>query len=86
LTGAPNRSVFEKAVKRLWQQLLIVGTGEVDEGQFPALAMGATKHIFEELWCEAQAMDVEHALDIVERCLGAQSLFLRFFHRVRSRM
>jgi hypothetical protein len=86
LTGAANTAVFEKAVKRLWRQLLIVGTGEVDEGQFPALAMGATKHIFEELWRQAEAMEREQALQLIALCLNAKSPFLRFLDRARSRM
>lgn len=82
LSGSQNRSDYEKAVKLLWEQLLIVGTGEVDEGQFPALAMGATKHIFEELWHEARSMD---PLDASHQCrdlLRADSPFYKFLNRM----
>lgn len=82
LSGSQSRSDYEKGVKLLWEQLLIVGTGEVDEGQFPALAMGATKHIFEDLWDEARSMD---PLDASERCrtlLPADSSFYKFLNRM----
>ena len=32
----------------LWSRLLIVG--EVDDGAFPSLAVGATELVFEDLW------------------------------------
>jgi hypothetical protein len=37
-------------MKFLWTRLLIVGVGEVDDGAFPSLAVGATELVFEDLW------------------------------------
>ncbi len=35
--------VFEKSMRTLWPRLLIVGFGEVEDGAFPSLAIGATQ-------------------------------------------
>jgi hypothetical protein len=75
LSGSHDRSDYEHGVKLLWQQLLIVGTGEVDEGQFPALAMGATRHIFEDLWQEADGMEFREAEERRRSLLPAGSPF-----------
>jgi hypothetical protein len=82
LAGSYNRSDYERGVKRLWEQLLIVGTGEVDEGQFPALAMGATRHIFEDLWDEASSIDPRDAEERCRKLLPADSPFYKFLDRM----
>jgi hypothetical protein len=82
LSGSHDRSDYEHGVKLLWQQLLIVGTGEVDEGQFPALAMGATRHIFEDLWQEADGMEFREAEERRRSLLPAGSPFSRFLDRL----
>jgi hypothetical protein len=43
-------------MKELWSRLLIVGFGEVDEGAFPSLAVGATRLLFEPLYEEAKEL------------------------------
>lgn len=50
LGGKPGERVFTKALQELWERLLIVGAGEVDDGAFPSLAIGATHLLFEDLW------------------------------------
>jgi hypothetical protein len=55
--GKAHDAAFNKQMKRLWDRLLIVGYGEVDEGSYPALAVGATRLLFEGLWDEAQELD-----------------------------
>lgn len=82
LTGSHRRSDYEHGVKLLWEQLLIVGTGEVDEGQFPALAMGATRHIFEDLWEEADSVAPRDAEERCRRLLPAASPFSSFLDRL----
>jgi hypothetical protein len=42
--------VFTAAMKVLWSRLLIVGTGEVEDGAFPSLAVAATELQFEDIW------------------------------------
>jgi len=82
LSGSDSRSEYERGVKLLWEQLVIVGTGEVDEGQFPALAMGATRHIHEDLWEEAHGMEPRDAQERLRRLLPAASPFSRFLYRL----
>jgi hypothetical protein len=61
LQGRLLESTYNKAMKELWSRLLIVGFGEVDEGAFPSLAVGATRLLFEPLYEEAQALTGEEA-------------------------
>jgi hypothetical protein len=50
LTGKPLESTYARALRELWSRLLIVGAGEVPDGAFPSLAIGATRLLFEDLW------------------------------------
>lgn len=50
LRGQGSERAWTRALKELWERLLIVGTGEVDDGAFPSLELGATRWIFEPLW------------------------------------
>jgi hypothetical protein len=54
LSGRSSERIWTRAMRELWERLLIVGTGEVDDGAFPSLEVGATRWIFEALWEEAQ--------------------------------
>lgn len=54
LTGRINESIYNKSLKELFQRLLIVGFGEVDDGAFPSLAVGATEILYEDLWKAAK--------------------------------
>lgn len=53
LTGKSLESLFQRSMKILFENGLIVGWGEIDDGAFPSLASGATKLMFEDLWTEA---------------------------------
>lgn len=50
LRGKPHERAFGRAMKALWSRLLVVGVGEVEDGAFPSLAVGATELLFEDLW------------------------------------
>lgn len=50
LRGKENEAMFTHAMKALWSKLLVVGTGEVPDGAFPSLAVGATELLFEDAW------------------------------------
>ena len=77
LRGAALSAVYERAMKELWARGLIVGYGEVDEGAFPSLAVGATRLLFEDLWDEACGMGTEAGRDRLHARLPKDSLFLR---------
>ena len=50
LQGRVNESMYNRGMKELFTRLLIVGFGEVEDGAFPSLAVGATELLFEEQW------------------------------------
>jgi hypothetical protein len=82
LTGKANERVYTRALRELWERLLIVGTGEVDDGAFPSLAIGATRWIFEDLWEGAQAGASEAQQELLARALSASTPFGKLFLRL----
>jgi hypothetical protein len=50
LRGRAQQAIFDHAMRQLWSRLLLVGVGEVEDGAFPSLAVGATELLFEDLW------------------------------------
>lgn len=55
LQGRLMERYYERALKELWQRLYITGYGEIDDGAFPSLALGATSVLFENIWTSATA-------------------------------
>lgn len=82
LQGRGNESRYQRALRELWSRLLIVGYGEVDEGAFPSLAIGASRLMFEDLWLEALALTPEAADEQVRAELPVDSPFLKFYRHV----
>lgn len=66
LRGKAYERVFEHAMKTLWARLLIVGHGEIADGAFPSLAVGATELLFEDIWLARENVpeDASRQLDI----------------------
>lgn len=79
LEGKFHARTYEKALKELWQRLLIVGFGEVDDGAFPSLAMGAASHLFEKEWKEAMEIDEAVLRAGVDKAIKRSAAFERFF-------
>lgn len=65
LNGRFFESVWNRATHELWQKGLMVGWGEIDDGAFPSLALGATERLFEPLWLHAQTLDPREAWDLL---------------------
>ena len=87
LEGRANEGAFNRALKELWNRLLTVGFGEVDQGSFPALAIGATKLMFEDLWDEVATTslaDAEAMLGRWERPEAAP--FFQHLKRLRAKL
>lgn len=92
LRGRANERVYEKALRELWSRLLIVGFGEVDEGAFPSLALGASSVLFEDLYKEAggscaptaraPTMSVSQATKRLAKVFGGSELLRKFHERV----
>jgi hypothetical protein len=85
LRGKDMERVYNAAMKPLWAQLLVIAFGEVDEGAFPSLAMGATKVIFEDLWRESEVLKPAEALKTVERLLPRGTPFRKYFDEVAKK-
>jgi hypothetical protein len=84
LQGRFNGSTYTKAMKELWSRLLIVAFGEVDEGAFPSLAVGATRVLFEELFRDASSLDTSQAYEVLREKLPQDSPFLQYFTKLRK--
>ena len=81
LRGKDNEPLYTKAMKELFLSLLIVAYGEVDDGAFPSLAVGATRNLFEELWNEAQTMKKSQAQALIDEAMPLGSEFRKFYER-----
>ena len=81
LQGRNNETAYSRAMKELFTRLLIVGFGEVEDGAFPSLAVGATELLFENLWREGSALPPVTAKATLERFLPSGSHFRRHFER-----
>ena len=75
LQGRQFEAVYERAMKELWSRCLIVAYGEVDDGAFPSLAIGATRVIFEDLWTAAWASSRRTPARIAEILPRDESFF-----------
>lgn len=86
LVGRPLEGIYTRALQELWSRLLIVAYGEVDEGAFPSLAIGATKWIFEELYREAREMPIEEAEAVIAKHVLSHPLLLRQHQRILAQL
>ena len=81
LRGKENEAAYGRAMKELFSRLLIVAYGEVDDGAFPSLAVGATRLLFEELWNTALEMDAAMAEAELDKQMPKGSLTRRFLEK-----
>lgn len=84
LKGRFHEAAYQRALKELWSRLLIVAYGEVDEGAFPSLAIGATQILFEDLCDESRALSREDALEQLEGILGLDSPAFKHYLKTES--
>jgi hypothetical protein len=87
LQGKFLESTYTKAMRELWLRGLVVGAGEVDDGAFPSLAIGATRLLFEDLWLDsADSSHAERAADAERfaRALAGAPSFAREITRSRD--
>lgn len=78
LKGKLLEPSYNKAMKELFEKFKIVAYGEVDDGAFPSLAVGATENIYEELLIESQELEKTQALKIINESLKKDSLMFKF--------
>lgn len=84
LQGKLNQAFFNRGLKELFSTFLVVGFGEVEDGAFPSLAVGSTCLIYEELWVEAQTMELVKAQILVNRYMPEGSEIRKFFNKIKS--
>lgn len=86
LRGKECEALFQHAMKSLWSRLLIVGTGEIDDGgAFPALAVAATELHFEDIWADRMSVP-EEASKRLAGILKAQPAYKRDLQREVGRV
>lgn len=81
LKGRLNEGYYNKALRELFHRLLVVAFGEVEDGAFPSLAMGATRLLYEDLWLSAESMKESDAQEIIDKYMPSGSLFRRQFDK-----
>ncbi|MES3036397.1 MAG: hypothetical protein V4736_00700 [Bdellovibrionota bacterium] len=86
LTGKENESLYTRSLKELWNRFIIVAYGEVDEGAFPSLAVGATRVIFEDIWAKSAELDLKKAKATIDKYMPADSLFRKYFDKTVKAM
>lgn len=84
LHGKEHEAEFQRALKKLWQRSLITGYGEVEEGGFPSLAVGCSQLLFEDQWDRAKTISSEQREDMLKKCLGPDSPFLKAYQRLKG--
>ncbi len=84
LSGKENERAFTKGMRELWSRLLIVGYGEIEEGGFPSLTVGATRLLFEQEWEEGARMSAAERERVVLSLLSHQPQFLRAYRKFEA--
>jgi hypothetical protein len=83
LEGKMNETLFNRALRPLWQRLLLVGYGEFQDSSFPSLGHGATATLFEDLWTEAATHDADESGAWLREQWGEAHPFYRFALKIR---
>lgn len=86
LEGRPQEAAFNRGLKQIWERLAAVGRGELDEGAFPALQIGATKWLFEDLWDDAANLSEEEAMATFTQYAPSGSPFWKHMKRLRAKL
>lgn len=81
MQGRANEAEYGRGMKDLFARLLIVGFGEVEDGAFPSLAVGATELLFSDLWTQAEEMRHIDAEKRVNRYMPQGSRFRRYLEK-----
>ena len=74
---------YNRAMKPLWQNLLILAFGEFDDSSFPSLGIGATQSLFEDMWNEGSALKSAVAEKFLIGKLGEANPFWKFAQKIK---
>lgn len=83
LQGRDNEKFYSRAMKELFHNFHIVAYGEVEDGAFPSLAIGATKTLYEDLWRQAQQMNLVEAVATIDQFMPAGQLFRKYLDKTK---
>lgn len=84
LQGKDNNANYTRSMKQLFSQLFVVAFGEVDDGAFPSLAVGATQLLYEDLWSRAIKMKPDLAQKIVDEFMPIGSAVRKYFDKINA--
>lgn len=84
LRGKDQESLYQRSLKTLWEKCLIVGFGEVEDGAFPSLAIGATQLLYDDLWEEARKMEGQNSLSELGALFESQPLYKKEWDRIKN--
>lgn len=82
LQGKDNEAAYNKACKELFSKLLIVAYGEVDDGAFPSLAVGATKVLYDDIWRQSDSLTPEQAYKTLEKYMPIDGAFRKYWDKL----
>lgn len=82
LTGKDFSAEFDRSMRFLYQNFLLVTFGEVDDGAFPSAAVGTTPLLFESVWEKSKGIPRDQALKVVNSYLPPQSAVGKFFDKL----
>lgn len=85
LEGRIAEPTFNRAVKPLWNHLLLVGYGEFQDSSFPSLGYGATSTLFEDLYRKAATTDPDKAGEKLSAKLGEDNPFWKHARKLRRK-
>lgn len=83
LKGKFYEGEYNRGLKPLFSRMQIVAFGEVDDGAFPSLALGATKLLYEDIWMEAEQMGSLESHKIIDAYMPTGCKFRRFYEKIR---
>jgi hypothetical protein len=86
LQGKSLEAIYTRAMKQLWNSLLIVGFGEIEDSSFPSLAVGSTQLIYEELWLQALTMNAGQAEKELVKKLGNDNAFYKYAQKLKQKI
>lgn len=86
LQGKFLEAEYSRSLRELFHRFLIVGFGEVEDGAFPSLALGATRLIHEDLWEESKSISLKQAESYIEKTLASGEKFKTFLDKSKSKM
>jgi hypothetical protein len=84
LRGKDNEKFYNRGMKELFSKFLIVAFGEVDDGAFPSLAVGATRLLYEDLFIEAKSLSGPAAQKIIDQFMPKGSLFRKYLEKTNG--